>query len=104
MRWESSTTTFEEAYLHAMTTAALITKLKKKLEKETDANVLKAIEILLRDDTKEARIRRQMTEMAILSNDAIAKGDVHSTEEVGNEMKEMIAAYKISKGKRSRRA
>jgi hypothetical protein len=87
-----------------MTTAALITKLKKKLEKETDANVLKAIEILLKDDTKEARIRRRMTETAILSNEAIAKGDVHSPEKVRSEMQEMIATYKVGKPKRSRRA
>ncbi|MCC7501692.1 MAG: hypothetical protein IT229_04135 [Flavobacteriales bacterium] len=83
---------------------ALITKLKKKLEKETDANVLKAIEILLKDDTKVARIRRRVTETAILSNEAIAKGEVHSPEKVRSEMREMIATYKVGKPKRSRRA
>jgi hypothetical protein len=84
-----------------MTTAALITKLKKKLEKETDANVLKVIEILLRDDTKEARIRRHMTRTAILSNEAIAKGDVHLLEAVRSEVQEMIAMFNVGKAKRS---
>lgn len=37
-----------------MTTAALINKLKKKLDKETDKGILKSIDILLRDNTKEA--------------------------------------------------
>ena len=50
-----------------MTTAALITKLKKKLEKETDANVLKAIEILLKDGAKAARMQRRMMEGAVRS-------------------------------------
>ena len=76
-----------------MTLLQLKNQLKKKLEKETDANVLKAIEILLKDDTKAARIRRRMTETAILSNEAIAKGEVHSPEKVRSEMQEMIARF-----------
>lgn len=87
-----------------MTTAALITKLKKKLEKETDKNVLNTIEILLRDDTKEARIQRQMTEMAIRSDEAIANGDVTPWNEVRAKLQSKIDAHIKEKAKKQKRA
>jgi hypothetical protein len=63
--------------------------------------VLKVIEILLKDDTKEARIRRHVTGRAILSNEAIAKREVHSLEEVRSEVQEVIATYNVGKAMRS---
>ena len=74
-----------------MTTAALITKLKKKLDKESDTNVLRAIEILLRDDTKEARMQRRMMEGAIRSEEDIAKGMTMSLESAKRKLKASIA-------------
>ncbi|MEO8591534.1 MAG: hypothetical protein ABI432_19290 [Flavobacteriales bacterium] len=74
-----------------MTTVALITKLKKKIEKETDRSVLQTIEILLRDDTKEARIRSRMVEGAIRSEDDIAHGRVMSGAEAKSRLKAHLA-------------
>ena len=87
-----------------MTTAALITKLKKKLEKETDANVLKAIEILLKDDTKEARIRRRMMEGALRSEEDIAQGRVMSGAEAKRRLQEHMATHRKEKEKKVKRA
>jgi hypothetical protein len=87
-----------------MTTAALITKLKKKLEKETDANVLKAIEILLKDDTKAARIRRRMMEGALRSEEDIAEGRVMSAAEAKRRLQEHIASRRKEKEKKAKRA
>jgi DNA-binding SARP family transcriptional activator len=80
-----------------MTTAALITKLKKKLEKETDKNVLKSIEYLLREDTKEARLRRRMMEGAIRSEEDIANGRVMSGAEAKRRLKERLAERQKSR-------
>ncbi len=73
-----------------MTTAALITKLKKKLEKETDKGILQAIEILLRDDTKEARIKQRMLEGALRAEDDFVNGRVMSGAEAKRRMTEHL--------------
>ncbi|HRF81700.1 MAG TPA: hypothetical protein PL070_16605 [Flavobacteriales bacterium] len=86
-----------------MTTAALITKLKKRIEQERDTNVLRAIEILLRDDTKKARLERKMTDMALRSNEAIANGETHPWKEVHEELQGMIDKQaEVKPGKRKR--
>ena len=59
-----------------MTTTVLKKKLVKRIQREGDPTVLKTIEILLRDDSKEEAMRRRMMEMAVLSEEAIKKGDV----------------------------
>jgi len=59
-----------------MTTTVLKKKLVKRIQREEDPTVLKTIEILLRDDSKEEAMRRRMMEMAVLSEEAIKKGDV----------------------------
>jgi hypothetical protein len=59
-----------------MTTTVLRNKLVKRIQREEDPTVLKTIEILLRDDSKEEAMRRRMTEMAVLSEEAFKKGDV----------------------------
>lgn len=74
-----------------MTTVALITKLKKKLDKQTDKHVLETIEILLRDDTKEALLRSRMMEGAIRSEDDIAHGRVMSGAEAKRRLKAHVA-------------
>ena len=86
-----------------MTTAALITKLKKKLEKETDANVLKAIEILLKDGAKAARMQRRMMEGAVRSEEDIAHGRVMSGAEAKRRSQEHIALRRKEKEKRAKR-
>ncbi|MBL7955159.1 MAG: hypothetical protein JNJ91_08965 [Flavobacteriales bacterium] len=85
-----------------MTTAALITKLKKKLDKESDTNVLRAIEILLRGDTKEARIQRRMMEGAIRSEEDIAHGRTMSLDEAKRKLKASIAKRREVPGKAQR--
>lgn len=87
-----------------MTTAALITRLKKKLEKETDANVLKAIEILLKDDTKAARLQRRMMEGAVRSEEDIAQGRVMSGTEAKRRLQEHMAMYRKEKEKKAKGA
>jgi len=77
-----------------MTTAALITNLKKKLDKQTDKHVLETIEILLNEDTKEARVRRRMMEGAIRSEDDIVHGRVMSGAEAKRRMKAHLADRK----------
>jgi hypothetical protein len=85
-----------------MTTAALITKLKKKLDKESDANVLRAIEILLKTDTKEARMQRRMMEGAIRSEEDIAHGKTMSLDEAKRKLKASIAKRRELPGKAQR--
>lgn len=85
-----------------MTTAALITKLKKKIEQERDTNVLRAIEILLRDDTKEARMHRRMMEGAIRSEEDIAHGRTMSIDEAKRKLKASIAKRREVPGKAQR--
>ena len=86
-----------------MTTAALITKLKKKLEKETDANVLKALEILWKDGTKAARMQRRMMEGAVRSEEDIAEGRVMFGAEAKRRSQEHIASRRKEKEKRAKR-
>ncbi|QQR85443.1 MAG: hypothetical protein IPJ76_12595 [Flavobacteriales bacterium] len=83
-----------------MTTSALITKLKKKITKETDKGILKSIDILLKNDTDEAREQRRMTEKALLSEWATAKGDVVPWEEVRTKLQSKIDKSRASKAKR----
>jgi len=59
-----------------MAGSALKTRIIKRLAKEQDAHVLKAIDILLRETTKEDALRRRINEMAVRSEEAIRKGDV----------------------------
>ena len=73
-----------------MTTAALITKLKKKLDKETAKSVLKSIEILLSDGTREARIKQRMMEGALRAEEDFAAGRVISGAEARKRMKEHL--------------
>lgn len=87
-----------------MTTAALITKLKKKLDKETDKSVLKSIEILLKSDTDEAREQRRLTGKALLSDEAIAKGDVVPWEDVRAKLQSKIDKSRVARAKRQKRA
>ncbi|MEZ4790666.1 MAG: hypothetical protein R2811_11685 [Flavobacteriales bacterium] len=79
-----------------MTTAALITKLKK-LDKRKDKHVLEAIEILLRDDSKEARIRSRLLEGAIRSEDDIDNGRVMTIAEAKRKMSAHLAARRRSR-------
>lgn len=78
--------------------------MKKKLEKETSKDVLNTIEILLRDDTKEHRVRRRMTEMAIRSEEAIAKGEIVPWEEVKADLQSKIDKHRLQRGNASKRA
>ena len=80
----------------SMTTAALITKLKK-LDKRKDKHVLEAIEILLRDDSKEARIRSRLLEGAIRSEDDIDNGRVMTITEAKRKMSAHLAARRRSR-------
>ncbi len=73
-----------------MTTAALVTKLKKKLDKERDPAVLKSIDILLSDETKEARIKQRMMEGALRAEEDFANGRVMSGAEARKRMKEHL--------------
>jgi len=85
-----------------MTTTVLRNKLLKRIQREDDATVLKTIDILLRDDTKEAAMRRRMTEMAILSEDAIKKGDVLSLSEARKRAKSALKSIAASRTKAKR--
>ena len=73
-----------------MTTAALVTKLKKKLEKEKDPGVLKSIEILLSGETREARIKQRMMEGVLRAEEDFANGRVMSGAEARKRMKEHL--------------
>lgn len=92
--------------MEAMTTAALITKLKKKLDKETDKGILKSIDILLQDSTKEAREKQRMMEAALRSEEDAKKGRVMSGAEARKRMKEHLELRKLQREqtKEARRA
>ncbi len=64
-----------------MTTAALIAKLKKKLDQETDQGILRPIEYLLDEETKAERAKRRLVHAAVLSEKAIAEGRTMTLEE-----------------------
>lgn len=85
-----------------MTTAVLKNRLVKRIQREEDATVLKTIEILLRDDSKEDAMRRRMTEMAILSEEAIKKGDVMSLGEARKRAKGALKSIAASRTKARR--
>ena len=87
-----------------MTTAALKAKLKKEIEKETRKDVLRTIEILLGNDTKEQRVQRRMTDMAIRSDEAIAKGETAPWEEVKSKLLQKIEKHGKDQGLKSKRA
>jgi hypothetical protein len=80
--------------------------LKKKINQERDANVLRAIEILLRDDTKEARMQRLMMECVIRSEEGIAKGRTMTLEEARRKLKASITKRRevLGKAQRANRA
>jgi len=85
-----------------MTTTVLKNKLVKRLQREDDVTVLKTIDILLRDDSKEDAMRRRMTEMAILSEEAIKKGDVMSLSEARKRSKSVLSSIAASRTKAKR--
>ena len=85
-----------------MTTTVLRNKLVKRLQREEDKTVLQAIEILLRDDTKENAMRRRMTEMAIRSEEAIANGDVMTVAEARKRSKGVLQEIAASRTKAKR--
>lgn len=85
-----------------MTTTVLRNKLVKRIQREDDAAVLKAIDILLRDDTKEDAMRRRMTEMAVLSEEAIKKGEVMSIAEARRRSKGVLKAIAAARTKAKR--
>ncbi|MBK8339940.1 MAG: hypothetical protein IPK99_08050 [Flavobacteriales bacterium] len=87
-----------------MTTAALITKLKKKLEKETDKEILRSIEILLREDTKEAIQKRRLVQVAVLSNEAIARGEVMSLAQAKAKLDRSIKKRRTERNAKAKRA
>ncbi len=73
-----------------MPSTALKNRIMRRIQSEEDATVLKAIDILLREDSKEAAIRRRMTEMAILSEEAIRTGEVMSFAEARKRTKSLL--------------
>jgi hypothetical protein len=83
-------------------TTALKNRIVKRIEQEEDATVLKAIDILLRDETKEAALRRRMTEMAILSEEAIRKGEVMSVAEARKRSKGLLKEISAARIKEKR--
>ena len=87
-----------------MTTAALKAKLKEEIDKETRKDVLKTIEILLANDTKEERVQRRMTDMAIRSDEAISKGETTPWEEVRENLQKKIHKQRKDLGHQSKSA
>jgi len=89
-----------------MTTAALINKLKKKLDKETEKGILKCIDILLQDGTKEARTKQRMMEAALRSEEDAQKGKILSGVEARKRMKEHLEHRILQReqAKKSKRA
>jgi len=85
-----------------MTTAVLKNKLVKRIQREEDPTVLKTIEILLRDDSKEEAMRRRMTEMAVLSEEAIKKGDVMTLADARKRSKGVLKEIIASRTKAKR--
>jgi hypothetical protein len=85
-----------------MTTTGLKNKLVKRIQREEDPTVLKTIEILLRDDSKEEAMRRRMTEMAVLSEEAITKGDVMSLADARKRSKSVLKEIAASRTKAKR--
>lgn len=82
-----------------MATTALKTRIIKRLAKEEDAHVLKTIDILLRDTTKEDAQRRRINEMAVRSEEAISKGDVLSLSEARKRSKDLLKDISTGRGK-----
>ena len=74
----------------------------KRIQREEDPTVLKTIEILLRDDTKDAALRRRMTEMAVLSEEAIKKGNVRSLADTRKRSKSVLKEIAASRTKAKR--
>jgi hypothetical protein len=81
-----------------MSREEIIRGLTIRLQKEADADVLKAIHILLSDDTEEDRIKRRMNATAILSEQDFKEGRVHSWEEVKAEIDKMLRDLRKKKG------
>lgn len=85
-----------------MTAVRLKNRLVKRIQLEEDATVLKAIDILLRDDSKEAAMRRRMTGMAILSEEAIQRGEVLTLDEARKAAKRELKRIAASRTKEKR--
>jgi hypothetical protein len=82
-----------------MATTALKTRIIKRLAKEEDAHVLKAIDILLRDTTKEDAQRRRINEMAVRSEEAIRKGEVMTLADARKRSKALLKDIAAERGK-----
>lgn len=82
-----------------MSTTTIKTRILKRLAKEEDTHVLKAIDILLRDTTKEDAQRRRINEMAVRSEKAISKGDVLSLSEARKRSKDLLKDIATGRGK-----
>ena len=87
-----------------MTNAALKARLKRKLDKEEDRSILRSIEILLRDETKEEAIKRRMHKMAVLSNEAIANGNVMTLDQAKARLKTSLMRRRAQRDKTKKRA
>lgn len=85
-----------------MASTALKTRMLKRLAKE-EAHVLKAIDILLRDTTKEDAQRRRINEMAVRSEEAISKGDVLSLSDARKRSKDLLKEIAVAGAMRDRR-
>lgn len=73
-----------------MTNTAIKNRIMKRLAKEEDAHVLRAIDILLRDGTKEDALRRRANEMAVRSEEAIRKGETMSLDQARERSKVVL--------------
>ncbi|MCC6839992.1 MAG: hypothetical protein IT230_07525 [Flavobacteriales bacterium] len=82
-----------------MTTAALITKLKKQLDKETDREVLHSIEFLLSEGTKAERAKRRLMLVAMKSERAIADGRTMTLEEAKLKLADSMEVRRTMRGK-----
>ena len=83
-----------------MSREEIIQGLTNRLQKEADPDVLKAIHILLSNDTEEDRIKRRMNAAAILSEQDLKEGRVHAWGEVKAEIDKMLRDLREKKGPR----
>jgi hypothetical protein len=81
-----------------MSREEIIQGLTKRLQEEADPDVLKAIHILLSNDTDEDRLKRQMNASAILSEQDFKEGRVHSWVAVRAEIDKLIREMRKKEG------
>lgn len=86
-----------------MTTAALITKLKKQLDQETDQGILRSIEFLLAEETKAERAKRRLVHAAVLSEKAIAEGRTMTLEEAKAKLADSLKRRRSDQGTKADR-